>query len=149
MNKKVVVLLLAVFCIIATIVMSVFGKVPEDTYRTAVETIEFVDPTQEDDKCKVNSEGEKVIEIPMGTTEYQLKYVINPSDATELDVTFVIINGAEFAQVSEEGLVTFNKEYSITVKIYSNFYDNKTDEVIIVFGGDNVSVIPPGHNPFE
>ena len=148
MNKKVVVMLLAVFCIIATIVMSVFGKLPEDAYRTPVQYIEFVDPTQEDGKCKVNSDEEKIIEIPFGTTEYQLNYFINPTDATELNVTFSIINGAEYAEVSQEGLITFNQEYSITVRIYSNFYDNKMDDVIILFGGDNVSVIPPDENPF-
>jgi hypothetical protein len=148
MNKKVVAMLLVVFCIIATIVISVFGKLPEDSYRTAVESIEFIDPTQEDDKCKLNSDGDKIIEIPVGTKEYQINYIINPSDATELDVTFVIINGAEYAEISKEGLITFTKEYSITVKIYSNFFDNKTDEVIILFGGDNVSIIPPDGNPF-
>ena len=141
-------MLLVVFCVIATIVISVFGKLPEDSYRTAVETIEFIDPTQEDDKCKLNSEGDKVIEIPVGTKEYKLNYIINPSDATELDVTFLIITGSEYAEVNDEGLITFNKEYSITVKIYSNFYDNKTDEVIILFGGENVEVIPPDGDIF-
>ena len=148
MNKKIVVLILFIFCLIATILISVYGKVPEDSSRTPVESIEFIDPTTDDGECKLNSSGEKIIEIETGTTEYQLNYKINPDYATEQNVTFVIINGAEFATISETGLITFTSEYSITVRIYSNFYDNKTDVVIIDFVGEKGEVIDPTDNPF-
>lgn len=149
MNKKIVVMLLVVFCIIATILISVFGKVPEDSSRTPVESIEFIDPAKSDGKCMLNSDGEKIIYIEKGTSEYQLCYVINPNEASEKEVKFVIINGAEYATLTEEGLLVFEKEYSVTIKIYSNFYDNKTDTVIVDFGGGTTSVIPTEDNPFE
>ena len=148
MNKKIVVMILFVFCLIATILISVFGKLPEDASRTPVESIEFIDPTTEDGKCKLTSDGDKLIEVIFGTTEYQLNYKINPDFATEQDVKFVIVNGADYATVSDTGLVTFEKEYSITVKIYSNFFDNKTDEVIIEFVGEKIEVIDPTIDPF-
>lgn len=148
MNKKVVVMILVVFCILATIIISVFGKMPEDSYRTAVESIEFIDPSKPDGKCDLNSDGEKLIYIEKGTKEYQLNYIINPTDATEQNVSFVIINGAEYSSVSEDGIVTFEKEYAVTIKIYSNFFDNETDIVIIDFGGGNTSIVPPTEDPF-
>ena len=148
MNKKIVVLFLFIFCLIATILISVYGKMPEDSSRTPVQSIEFIDPETEDGECKLTSDGNKIIEIETGTTEYQLNYRINPDYATEQTVTFVIINGAEFATISETGLITFTSEYSITVRIYSNFYDNKTDVVIIDFVGEKIEVIDPGKNPF-
>ena len=148
MNKKIVVLFLFIFCLVATILISVYGKMPEDSSRTPVESIEFVDPTTDDGECKLTSDGNKIIEIETGTTEYQLNYRINPDYATEKNVTFVIINGAEFATISETGLITFTSEYSITIRIYSNFYDNKTDVVIIDFVGEKIEIIDPDKNPF-
>ena len=44
MNKKIVTLLLVIFSMIAAVIVSVFGKVPEDTTRVAVESISFIDP---------------------------------------------------------------------------------------------------------
>lgn len=148
MNKKIVVLILAVFCIIATIVMSVFGKVPEDSSRTPVESIEFIDPTKEEGKCDLNSDGEKIIYLEKGTLEYKVNYVINPNNATETEVYFEIINGKEYASIDESGLVVFEKEYAITIKIWSNYFDNQTDTVILEFGGGNTSIIPPDVDPF-
>lgn len=148
MNKKIVVLILVIFCILATIVMSIFGKVPEDSSRTPVESIEFIDPTKTNNKCEINEDGDKIIYIEKGTVEYQVNYIINPSNASELTVYFEIINGKEYASINETGLITFEKEYTVTVKIWSNYYDNKTDTVIIEFGGDNISIIPPTVDPF-
>lgn len=44
---------------IAAVIVSVFGKVPEDTTRVAVESISFIDPSKEDGQCAVNNDGEK------------------------------------------------------------------------------------------
>lgn len=143
MNKKIVTLLLVIFSMIAAVIVSVFGKVPEDTTRVAVESISFIDPSKEDGQCAVNNDGEKVILIPRGTTTYQLEYIINPHDATELDVTFMIVSDEEHAEVSETGLLTFINEYIIRVRIYSNPLDFKFDTVLIDFSGDSDTIIDP------
>lgn len=136
MNKKIVTLILVIFSIIAAVVISVFGKVPEDTTRITVESISFIDPFKADLQCDVNNEGEKVILIPKGTTTYQLQYLINPSDATDQEVRFVVESGDEHATVSETGLVTFNSEYMIRVRVFANVQDHmKFDTVIIDFSG--------------
>ena len=146
MNKKTVSLILTVCCLLLIIVISVLGKVPDDSSKIHVESIEFVDSSTEDGKCKVNDEDKKIIEIPVGTLTYQLEYVLNPAEPTEKDVYFFIMGDSDIATVDENGLVTFHKETSITVKIVSNFTDNKQDFVIIEFVGNHKEEITG--NPF-
>ena len=148
MNKKIIVLLIAVFSIMFVIVVSVLGKVPESDSRVSVDSIMFVDPSTEDGFCEVTEKGQKIIYITRGTTEYQLNYLINPTDATEQDVTFQVLTGQEHIAVSEEGLVTFYSEVSVTIKIYSNLLDFKSDVVIIEFKGNTSTVIPDEDDPF-
>lgn len=148
MSKKIIVLILTIFCVAATIAVSVFGKVPENSTRIPVSTIMFVDSSTEDGMCEVNDEGIKIIFIEKGTTEYQLEYFINPTEATEKDVTFQIISGVEYCSVSETGLVTFVQQSPITVKIYSNPLDFKSDVVIIDFKGGTSTIIPDDEDPF-
>ena len=128
------------------IVISIIGKAPDDASRTAVESIEFVDSRNSDGLCKVNDENKKIIELEVGTTTYQLEYVINPTEATEKEVYFFIMGDESIATVDDNGLVTFHKEASITVKIVSNYTDNKTDFVIIDFVGNHGGEITD--NPF-
>ena len=135
MNKKTVSLILIVCCLSLIILVSVLGKVPDSSSKVSVESIQFVDSRNEDGLCKVNDEDKKIIEIPRGTETFQLEYVINPTEATEKDVYFYIMGDSSFATIDENGLITFHKETSITVKIVSNFTDNKTDFVIIEFTG--------------
>lgn len=146
MNKKTVSLILTVCCLLLIIVISVLGKVPDDSSKVHVESIEFVDSRNEDGKCKVNDEDKKIIELARGTLTYQLEYVLNPAEPTEKDVYFFIMGDDSIATVDENGLVTFHKETSITIKIVSNYTDNKTDFVIIEFTGNNSEEITG--NPF-
>ena len=142
MNKKIIVLLLVVFCLASTIVISIFGKVPEDSGRVAVNAIMFVDNSTEDGLCVENADGYKTISIKRWTETYQLEWLINPSQATEQDVTFQVVNGQDYATVNETGLVTFTMELPVTVKIYSNMTDFKTDVVILTFVGNQDIIIP-------
>lgn len=146
MNKKTVSLILIVCCLLLIIVVSILGKVPDDASRTPVESIEFIDSRNPDGLCKVNDEDKKIIELEVGTKEYQLEYRINPTEATEKEVYFFIMGDDSIATVSETGLVTFHKEASITVKIVSNYTDNKIDFVIIDFIGNRDEIIT--ENPF-
>ena len=146
MNKKTVSLILFVCCLSLIIIISVLGKAPDSSTKISVDSIEFIDSRNSDGLCKVNDEGKKIIELEVGTTEYQLEYRINPTTATEQEVYFFIMGDDSIATVSEAGLVTFNKEASITVKIVSNYTDNKIDFVIIDFIGNKGGEIT--ENPF-
>ena len=135
MSKKTVSLILLVCCSLLIIVVSVLGKAPEDSGKVSVATIEFVDSRNADGKCKVNDDNMKMIQLERGTKTYQLEYVITPAEATEKDVYFYIMGDSAIATIDANGLVDFKVETSITVKIVSNFTDNKTDFVIIEFVG--------------
>ena len=149
MNKKIIVLILIIFCLASTIIISVFGKVPDDSGRVPVNAIMFVDNSTEDGLCVENADGHKTINIERGTETYQLEWLINPSQASEQEVTFQIVSGQDYATVSETGLVTFTMEYPVTIKIYSNMTDFKSDVVIISFVGNQNIVIPDEEDPFD
>lgn len=148
MNKKIIVLVTVLFCLISTILVSLIGKVPEDDSTIRVNAIMFVDSSTEDGLCVENEEGFKVIYIERGTSEYQLEWLLNPSNPTDPSVTFQIVSGQDYASVTEEGLVTFTYEAAVTIKIYSNPLDFKSDVVIIDFKGNQGTVIDPDDNPF-
>jgi hypothetical protein len=138
MNKKIVALFLFVFCIIAIVAIGVFGKIPDPPSTVAVEEISFKN-------YELNEEGEKIIYLRRGNPTYQLEWEITPQDATDKSVSFVILSGGNFVEISKEGVITFFQEISITVKIQSNVKDKKEDTVIIEFIGKPSS---DEENPF-
>ena len=147
MNKKVIVLFTLITCCLLIVVVSWVGAMNEDTYRTAVEKIEFIDPTQPDGVCRLTPNGDKIIGIERGTTQYQLSYIITPIDATEQEVDFFLQCDPSIATIDDNGVITFYKEVTITAKIVSNYLDFKIDYVMIEFVGDIQSDITD--NPFD
>jgi hypothetical protein len=121
------------------------GALPDDEYRTPIDSIEFLDPSKPDGVCDIAENGRKIINIEFGTKEYQLTYQINPSNATDQDVVFYINCDEDVATISKTGLITFYKEISVTVRIY-NKADIKEDYVIIQFDGQIEEEIT--ENPF-
>jgi hypothetical protein len=147
MNKKIVAIFLFIFCVLAVVAIGVFGKVPDPSSIIAVEEIAFLDRSrqEEDFECERNEDGEKIIYIERGKNKYQLNWRLNPDDATDKKVSFVVLSGAEFVEIDSDGEITFFKEVSITVKIISNLKDKKEDIVIIEFIGNPSS---GEENPF-
>lgn len=146
MNKKVIVLITFITCCLLIVLISTLGSVPRESYRTPVVSIEFTDITKDGGVCELTNDGEKIIGIARGTTEYQLTYRINPTEATQKEVYFFLMCDESVATVSETGLITFHKESTVTAKIVSNYSDFKIDYVIIEFRGNIQSDITD--NPF-
>ncbi len=148
MNKKIVALFLFVFCIIATVVIGIFGKIPDPASRIAVEEIAFIDRGRPSYNFapEVNDDQEKLIKIQRGNATYQLEWQILPSNATDQSVRFIILSGAAYSSISTTGLITFHAEQSITIRILSNIRDDKSDIVIIEFIGNPDS---EEENPFD
>ena len=148
MNKKIVTLITAIFCCFIIVLVSLIGAISEDEYIIKVETIEFTDLTQIDGKCQLTEDGDKIIYIPYGTTEYQLTYIVNPSDATDLELKFTLQGVSEdlVSIDSKTGLITFHKEVAaVTAKINNINENGQWDFVTIEFGGykDNVETKEP------
>ena len=67
MNKKIIILITVLFCLMSTILVSLIGKVPEDDSVVRVNAIMFVDNSTDDGLCEENEEGYKIIHIEKGT----------------------------------------------------------------------------------
>lgn len=148
MNKKIVAFFLVIFCVIATVIIGIFGKIPDPASQISVESIRFLDRGRPDNNFEpqVNQDDEKLIRIERGNTTYQLEWRILPENATNKAVTFVILSGAAFIDISPTGLITFHQEQSVTIRIQSNLHDSKYDIIITEFIGS------PGseeENPFD
>ncbi|MFA6738883.1 MAG: hypothetical protein WCS53_00770 [Bacilli bacterium] len=148
MNKKTVALFLFVFCVISVIAIGIYGKIPDPASTIAVTKIEFIDTSRPefDFECERTEEDNKIIYIERGNPNYQLTWRITPQDATDQMVTFVVITGGEFVQISTTGMVTFLEEVAVTIRIQSNPQDGRSDVVIIEFLGNPGGGEEP--NPF-
>lgn len=114
MNKKSLVLVIIVECVLAILLISFFGKAIESLYeKTLCTDIYFVD----DDGNRLENDTLLRIDISDSKRDYQLKYVIEPSNASEKKVEFSATPN-EYVFIDKYGNVTFLKEYvdiSITV----------------------------------
>ena len=107
MNKKVMILIVIVECILAILLIAVIGKAIENYHQEVFcEEIHFV-----------NEQGEIIDDTTVRVTNLvegcQLHYVIVPSDATDQTVTFHSEKPNE-VYVDELGHVTFLKQSSST-----------------------------------
>jgi len=107
MNKKAMILIVIVECILAILLIAVIGKAIENYHQEVFcEEIHFV-----------NEKGEIIDDTTVRVTNLvegcQLHYVIVPSDATDQSVTFHSEKPNE-VYVDELGNVTFLKQSSST-----------------------------------
>lgn len=86
----------------------------------------------------VENNAEAIITTNEGTL--QLEVAITPADATEANVTWTIVSGAEFATISENGLITAIANGTVTVR--ATAVDNITlyDEIDVVVSNQYVAV---------
>ena len=85
MNKKSLVLVIIVECVLAILLISFFGKAIEGLYeKTLCTDIYFVD----DDGNRLENDALLRVDINDSKTDYQLKYVIEPNNASEKKVEF-------------------------------------------------------------
>ena len=114
MNKKSLVLVIIVECVLAILLISFFGKAIESlNEKTLCSDIYFVD----DYGNRLENDALLRIDISDSKTDYQLKYVIEPTAASDKKVEFSATPN-EYVIIDKYGKVTFLKEYvdvSITI----------------------------------
>ncbi|MBR5439061.1 MAG: hypothetical protein IKV61_02470 [Clostridia bacterium] len=107
MNKKSLVLVIIVECVLAILLISFFGKAIESLYeKTLCSDIYFVD--EQGNRLENNAMIE--VDISDTKTNYQLLYVIEPKAASEKKVEFSATPN-EYVIIDKYGNVTFLKEY--------------------------------------
>lgn len=150
MSKKTVVIIEFIVCVLAIIVISIFGLAP-DTWRrdvpaTKLEVVNVSDPAKDIEVTHTTKNGRDVVNIKLPRTvlEYKLLWKISPEDATNTQIRFTssAIND-KIISVSEEGVVKFltNKFVGVSIVLQTTDGTNLRVDVSITFqvdeqGGD-------------
>ena len=124
MNKKIVVLIVIVECILAVLLIGVIGLAIESTYKeVGCREIYFTTPEGE----KLDSDA--ILEVARPDKGYQLHYAMDPANTSDKSVTFTS-GKPEFVTVNESGYVTFIEDIDVVITISSK--NGKTATVTLV-----------------
>lgn len=113
MNKKIIIMLTAIICVVSVILVSIFGQVPNFQTNVLVKTIAiegYLDKNGNVITCEKNNAGEDIIwldKIEAGETSIVLKWKTNPDNASNTDVYFSTGIDDGSIVVSDQGIVTF------------------------------------------
>ncbi len=126
MNKKVVIIITLVECILAVLLISIFGQAIYSVHIKDVAEIHFVDENGR------RYEDDEIVEITLTDDKltYQLNWVVLPEDAANKGVTFTL--SRDIAIVSGTGVITFFDEGSVTIIMSTNDGRRITDSLMIV-----------------
>ena len=113
MNKKIVIMLTAIVCVVSVILVSIFGQVPNFQTNVLVKEIiieGYLDKNGNVIACEKNKSGENIIwldKIEAGETTVVLKWSVSPENASNPDVYFSTGIDDGSIVVSDQGIVTF------------------------------------------
>lgn len=132
MSKKMIILIQLAVCVIAIIVISLYGRNPENWRDfNYCESLYFL---VDDSRVPRGYE----IELENDTETYQLIWFVGPENATIKTVRFLSYN--ENVLVDENGLVTFLSDEGATIYIYTTDNSLLSSEIMFSFllseGGD-------------
>ena len=128
MSKKIVFLIVLIECILAVLLIGVFGgAIFSAINKKPVTDLYFTDK----DGVKIEDNINLEVELTDSNIDVQLYWVVIPDDASEQKVSFTS-SKPDVAIVSESGLVTFFEDESVTITVQALDGSNKTDTIIIV-----------------
>ena len=121
MNKKLIILILFVFLLLSTVVISILGKNP-DPPIIRVDHITFI-PNEDDTFEYVD--GVLIVTIDVTDLEkendkyvvtYQLNCEVSPSDAANKTLRYNLYNSSDkqYASISSDGLVTIERDSKVS-----------------------------------
>ena len=127
MNRKVVIIVVLVECILAVLLISFFGQAIFNNIRNVpANEVYFVNQ----DGVKIEEEAIEV-ELSDSKLSYQLYWKIEPEKVTDKSVEF-ISSKPDFVTVSKTGLVTFYVETDVSITIRTLDGSNKSDTIVLV-----------------
>ena len=124
MNKKIVILIVIVECILSVLLIGVIGLAIESSHNE-VECQEIYFTTPEG----VRLENGESIEVARPDKGYQLHYAILPDNTSDQAVTFTS-GKPDYVTVNESGYVTFIEDVDAVITISSK--NGKTATVTLV-----------------
>ena len=129
MNKKIVVIVVIVECVLAVLMVSLLGAAIENAHKeTKATAVYFTDA----DYVKLLDGRIIDVDLSHGEIGYQLYYVVSPDNTTDKTVVFES-SEPEAVIVSPTGYVTFiDPEVTVTITITVADGSNCSDTVTLV-----------------
>ncbi|MDD3831106.1 MAG: hypothetical protein PHW00_00340 [Clostridia bacterium] len=156
MNKKLILIIALMVSVVSVILVSVYGKVADGGIPTVRVSEMFFDQTK---GITIDSTGiTKTLDLR--SNEYQNEEVktwlsieeyitLNPSNATITDIKYSIDVGAEYATITQTGLLTvysLDKDITVTIRSADTAF-LKSDQVRILLKVRTSSQDVPGKIP--
>ena len=113
MNKKIIIMLTALLCVVSVILVSIYGQIPNFQTNVLITDIVvegYLDKNGNLIPCEENKKGEKFIfieDIEPGETTIVLEWTIAPDNASNPDVSFKISVDDGSVVISQQGIITF------------------------------------------
>jgi len=131
MRKSVLIIISLVF-VIAVALVSFLG-VNHKTFHeiVSVSSVSFVG-----DGIQIGTDGTKQIVLrpdENGVRQYQIKYSVTPDEATDTTVSFGYDDKNGLVNISEDGLVTFQRAGTVIVTVEPNDGSDCSDTLKIIF----------------
>ncbi len=129
MNKKIVFIIVLVECVLAVLLISVFGLAIFGTNKTKMITDLYF---TYQDGTKIEDEVEYIqVELTDSVRDYQLYWVVAPEDASNQKVSFSC-DRPDSVIVSESGLVTFIDDIDVRITVTTLDGSYITDTIVLV-----------------
>ena len=132
MNKKIVIIITLIECVLAVLFISIFGQAIYSVNVKDVSEVYFVDENGQ------RYEDGEMIEITLTNDKptYQLSWVVMPEDAANKDVSFTL-SSYDIAEVSDKGLISFFDDGSDKVMMSTKDGRRITASLTIVASFEN------------
>jgi len=132
MSKVLIFFIEAVTIVASVVIISIFGINPEISGNTIyVNSVNFTCGELVDQ----NGTMVRQAKLPAGTNEYQLTWLINPTNATYPDIRFTCVSN--YVTISSEGRVTFafpsGAETGVIIKVLTTDGSGLSDTITILF----------------
>lgn len=143
MNKKIVILIVVIECVLAIFLAGIWGRTVESLFsKVTCSDIYFVDENGQ------RYEENAVIEVELeyddeGVATYKLNYVIEPADISNSQVTFYT-NDPVYVTVSVSGVVYFYKSVHVDITIMAADGSGKKATISLVPKENTDVIIDPG-----
>lgn len=128
MNKKIVVIVVIVECILAVLMVSLLGAAIENAHKeTKCTDIYFTNADYE----KLRDGYDIYVDTSHGKIDYQLYWVVSPDNTTDKSVVFES-SEPDSVLVSPTGRVTFIEDVSVIITITAADGSNRSDSVKLI-----------------
>ena len=128
MNKKIVVIVVIVECILAVLMVSLLGAAIENAHKaTKCTDVYFTNADYE----KLRDGYDIYVDTSHGNIDYQLYWIVSPDNTTDKTVVFES-SEPDSVLVSDTGRVTFIDDVAVVITVTATDGSNRSDSVKLI-----------------